>query len=87
MFTVLCCLREIVTIRGMTVTETLREQLLHALEKQTLYKVAKETGVNWDSLRRFARNEGNLRGEQLDALADYLGLELKRTRKPRSSAQ
>lgn len=57
----------------MTVTEQLRNEL--AARDQTLYRVAKESGMNWATLQRFL-NGGGLRSEQLDKLAEYLGLEL-----------
>ena len=63
----------------MTVTETLRTALLAKLKTVTLYRVREETGVSWQALDRFAKGAGDLRGKQLNALAEYLGLELRQS--------
>jgi hypothetical protein len=46
----------------------------------TLYRIAKDTGIVGTSLLRFMQGETSLRLDKADVLADYLGLELTRTR-------
>lgn len=55
-------------------TATLRA----ALERcgQTRYAVSKETGIPESTLSRFVAGGKPLRGENIDKLADYLGLAL-----------
>jgi len=57
-----------------SVTATLRT----ALERcgQTRYAVSKETGIPESTLSRFVAGGKPLRGENIDKLADYLGLAL-----------
>lgn len=57
-----------------SVTATLRM----ALEQcgQTRYGVSKETGIPESTLSRFVAGKRPLRGENIDKLADYLGLVL-----------
>jgi plasmid maintenance system antidote protein VapI len=57
-----------------TVTATLRT----ALERcgQTRYAVSKQTGIPESTLSRFVAGGKPLRGENIDKLADYLGLVL-----------
>ena len=57
-----------------TVTATLRA----ALERcgQTRYEVSKATGIPQSTLSRFVAGGKPLRGENIDKLADYLGLVL-----------
>ena len=61
-----------------SVTVTLRT----ALERcgQTRYAVSKATGIPESTLSRFVAGAKPLRGENIDKLAEYLGLEL--TSKP-----
>jgi plasmid maintenance system antidote protein VapI len=58
----------------MSVTATLRT----ALERcgQTRYAVSKATGIPESTLSRFVAGGKPLRGENIDKLADYLGLVL-----------
>ncbi len=60
--------------RSMSVTATLRT----ALERcgQTRYAVSKATGIPESTLSRFVAGGKPLRGENIDKLADYLGLVL-----------
>ena len=63
-------------IRTMTVSEQLRELLLAELKKGTSkYRIAKNSGLTWPVIHRFARGEG-LRTDQLDKLAAFFGVEL-----------
>ncbi len=57
-----------------SVTATLRT----ALERcgQSRYAVSKETGIPESTLSRFVAGGKPLRGENIDKLADYLGLAL-----------
>jgi len=57
-----------------SVTATLRA----ALEGcgQTRYAVSKETGIPESTLSRFVAGGKPLRGENIDKLSEYLGLEL-----------
>jgi plasmid maintenance system antidote protein VapI len=65
------------------VTATLRA----TLEKcgQTRYAVSKATGIPESTLSRFVAGGKPLRGENIDKLADYLGLVL--TTKPGKARQ
>lgn len=58
-----------------TVTETLRK----ALERcgETRYRVSQETGIPESTLSRFVAGGRPLRGENIDKLCGYLGLELR----------
>jgi len=62
----------------LTMSELLRQELRDA---DSLYGVAKATGVHKASLIRFLRGETSLRLDIADALAEYFGLELKPTRR------
>jgi hypothetical protein len=62
-----------------SVTETLRDLL--AASDATLYRVAKDTGISWNTLNRFLTG-GGLRSEHVDALASYFGVALKPDREP-----
>lgn len=57
---------------------TVTEDLRNALERsgQTRYAVSKATGIPQSGLSRFASGY-SLRGENIDKLAEHLGLELK----------
>jgi transcriptional regulator with XRE-family HTH domain len=46
-------------------------------------RLEKETGVLRQSVMRFARGEQSLRGDKMDRLAVFFGLELRATRKRR----
>lgn len=65
------------TLYMATVSETLRRTLERC--GQTRYAVSKGTGIAESVLSRFARGQP-LRGDNVDKLADYLGLVL--TTKP-----
>ncbi len=68
----------------MTVSERLRRELERATRKQTLYAIAKQSGVAWRVLQRFLTGErAELRTGTVDRLCDYLGLELSRKPKRR----
>jgi transcriptional regulator with XRE-family HTH domain len=61
------------------------DPLLQAIAKCGLSFKAleKETGVKRQSLMKFARDEQTLRGDMLERLAVYFGLELRTKRKGR----
>jgi plasmid maintenance system antidote protein VapI len=62
----------------LTMTELLREALGDA---QSLYAVAKATGLQKASLIRFLRGETSLRLDLADKLAAHFGIESRRTRR------
>jgi transcriptional regulator with XRE-family HTH domain len=63
-----------------TPSDVLRQAI--AQSGLSLYRISKDSGVVRSSLIRFLRKETSLRLVALDALAEYLGLELvKRERK------
>tara|TARA_E500000318_G_scaffold94959_2_gene94543 strand:- start:256 stop:465 length:210 start_codon:yes stop_codon:yes gene_type:complete len=66
-----------------TVTETLR----HALETcgDSRYAVAKATGIPPSTLWRFVTEGRALRGDNIDILAEHLGLELRPVRRTRKA--
>ena len=51
---------------------------------QTRYQISKATGIAEPVLCRLVSGERFLSPGALDTLADYLGLELRRVRKPRA---
>jgi hypothetical protein len=70
--------KQLLEAAGMTVTATLRRALAARLKGETMYAVAKGAGIAYDTLYRFANNpDQQLRSANIDALADYLGLELR----------
>lgn len=80
----------IATIDMASVTTTLREKLQDAVDGgETLYRIAADTEISWNTLKRFLDGAG-LRSEQIDKLATHFKLELqdapdekpKRKRKP-----
>ena len=59
----------------MTVSEQLRNELVRCGE--THYRIGKETGISPSALDRFASGEyQTLRGQTVDKLCEFLGLEL-----------
>ena len=60
--------------RALTLSENLRKALAECGE--TVYAVAKETGIPMSTLHRFKHGEGSLRLANADVLADYLGVRL-----------
>ncbi len=72
----------------MSVTDKLRRALEKRLQRETIYSVAKEAGVAYDTLHRFVHNpEQTLRSNNIDALCAYLSLELRTKRSRRSVAR
>ena len=63
----------------MTLSETLRKAVLTS--KKTRYAVAVGSGVDHAVLRRFMRKERDIKLTTAEHLADFLGLELRSTRK------
>ena len=62
---------------------TVSEQLRNAIEATivrgvTLYRIAKDSDVNWSALQRFVTDEQKeVRTGTVDRLCEYLGLELR----------
>lgn len=58
-------------------TETLRKQLVARLKTESVYAVARDSGLDWHTIDRFvASEEHGLRSGQLDVLAKYLKFEV-----------
>jgi hypothetical protein len=57
-----------------TVSETLREEIRKCGE--TLYRVAKDSGVTYATLHRFMAGKRSIGSSSLDKLCAYLGLKL-----------
>jgi hypothetical protein len=51
--------------------------------QETAYKTAKETGLQYRTLREFLKGDIVPNGRAIDALAEYFGLELKAKSKPK----
>jgi len=64
----------------------LQDQLRQAIENSglTLYRIAKDSGVAYQVLHRFARGERDLTLETATKLADYFGMRLTRPRRPKT---
>jgi len=60
--------------RKKLVSETLREAITRSGLSD--YRIAQGSGVDANAIGRFRRGESTLRGDRIDALADYFGLEL-----------
>ena len=58
----------------MTMTDTLRKAI--ADSGKTFLALERESGVKRQSLMKFARGERHMRGDQLDKLVEYFGLQL-----------
>lgn len=58
----------------LTITDTLRKAI--ADSGKSFLALERESGVVRQSLMKFARGERHMRGDQLDKLAEYFGLEL-----------
>jgi hypothetical protein len=58
----------------MTVTERLRNAIQDS--DLTHYRIWKDSGVDSRALDRFVAGETDIKGATIDALCDYLGLEL-----------
>ena len=61
--------------KTLSVSETLRALLQGRCD--SLAEVARQTGIDVGGLSRFIRRERGLSAENIDALADYLGLDLR----------
>lgn len=64
----------------MTITDRLRQAIEDSGE--TLYRVAKDSGLNYAVVHSFARG-GEIKMSTADKLADYFGLELRPRRTSR----
>ena len=62
-----------------TMTETLRAAIRDS--GLSAYRISKDTGLVVTSIIRFVEGETSLRLDKADVLAEYLGLELVKTRK------
>jgi hypothetical protein len=62
-----------------TVTETLRQKV----KEHGAYRTAKETGLQYKTLREFLIGDIVPNGRAIDTLADYFGLELTPKTKPK----
>ena len=64
----------------------LQDQLRQAIQNSglSLYRIAKESGVAYQVLHRFARGERDLTLETATRLADYFGMRLTRPRRPKT---
>jgi hypothetical protein len=63
------------------ISSVLRQAIAHS--KLSFKRLEKETGVLRQSLMKFARGEQSLRGDLMDRLALFFGLELRARRKGR----
>ncbi len=62
----------------MPISEALRAAVRTALERGcTRYRIAKDAGLDHTALTRFLAHGRDVRLSTVDALADYLGLELR----------
>jgi len=61
----------------MTISENLRDAVKAAMRRGvTRYRIAKDSGVDHTALSRFLTEGRDVRVSTVDALAEYLGLEL-----------
>jgi transcriptional regulator with XRE-family HTH domain len=65
---------------NMTVSETLRQAIKQSAESQ--YAISKGCGVEQSALSRFLSGERGLADKSIDAIAAYLGLELRPVKRP-----
>jgi uncharacterized membrane protein YheB (UPF0754 family) len=61
------------------ITEAIKEAVRESGE--SLYAICKATGLNEDALSRFMRGQTSMRLDLADKLAEYLGIECRRTRR------
>ena len=71
--------------KKMTMTETLRQAI--ADSGKNFKALERESGVVRQSLMKFARGERFMRGDQLDKLVEYFGLELVETKRAKRKAK
>ena len=64
--------------KSLPLTEQLRQAVVNC--GQTRYAISKATGVGADTLCRFVNGERFLSAEAIDALGEYLGLEIRKRR-------
>jgi hypothetical protein len=62
--------------KGDTVSEVLRKAIVDSGE--TLYRVAKDSGVSYPAVHRFVRHKHTISLKAVDKLCTYLGLRLSR---------
>ena len=68
----------------MTVSDTLRAAIQDAMEHGTTrYRIAKDSGVDHTALSRFLTEGRDIRVSTVDALAEYMDLELRPKRAER----
>jgi hypothetical protein len=65
---------------------TITEGLLKAIEdhSDSLYRLSKDSGIDYGTLHRFTNRERTLTLDTADRLAEFLELELKPKKKPRA---
>ncbi len=69
------------TMAKVQMTELLRQSVKEALEAgQSLRQIARGSGLQHPPLLRFLRGEQSLRLDKAEMLADYLGIECRRTK-------
>ena len=70
------------TVAKVQMTELLRQAAKDAIDAgQSLREIARESGLKHPPLLRFLRGDQSLRLDKADMLADYLGIECRRTGK------
>ena len=69
--------------KGKTKRKTLADQIRQAMidSAKTQYRIAKDTGISQPLITRFVNGDRGISLETADKLIEYLGLELKPTRK------
>lgn len=69
--------------RAMASRNVITEALQQAVSNsgQSLYAICQATGLNEDSLSRFMRGQTSMRLDLADKLANYFGIECRRTRR------
>ena len=63
------------------ISQQLRQAILNANESR--YRIAKETGVTEGQLSRFIHSKAKLTLDSIDAIGEYLGLEIATAAKSR----
>lgn len=66
----------------MTLTETILDLVRQRIDGgATAYQVAKETGIHEGALGKYLKSEKIPRGDTLDKLAEWLGVEVRQTKR------
>ena len=64
----------------MSITDDLGEAIERRLKRETRYRIAKDSGVDFAILSRFLSGQRSPRLDTVDRLAEYLGLKLTKAR-------